>query len=224
MQLLLLVGTFFALWSCTGSVRNTRFVLKVPARSAECFYEETTTKDAQIYLGVQVLRGGKLDIKLTIQNSKEEEVLSKLVAPRDFNPEILTLSENDLVYKICLDNTFSWWSEKWVHFVLVVHEREDYHVENASVSVDSEPFEHSPVLNEAKQTLARLRWQLLNVTSSQSYQRARDTRDRTIADSHNRRILMWSILEVVAIVFATLIQVIAISGILRTNQLNTGRP
>ena len=213
MQLLPLV-TFLALWSCTNSIT---FILKVPARNAECFYEQTTEEDAEMDVGVQVIRGGDFDVRLSIYSSANEEILSKLVREVPYTAT-LSLAGNVRVYKICLDNSFSLWAAKMVHFVLLVHERPDDGESTDFVHEDSGSDwsnEHSVVLKDVEHRLASIARQLSNITSTQTYLRVQEAKQRMVAVYHNRRVLMWSVLEVVVIVFTALIQVIAIRSTLR---------
>ena len=219
MQLPLLVA-FFALWSCTSRVNSITFILKVPARSAECFYEQTTEEDAEIDIGVQVVKGGDFGVRLNIYNSTNKEILSKLVEESYYTVK-LSLSGNAQVFKICLDNSFSLWVAKMVYFALSVHERQD-HVESTSefldLGLDNDlSYEHSLMLKNVEHRLASVTRQLSNVTSIQTYLKVREARQRMVAVDHNRQVLMWSVLEVVVMVFAALIQVITTRSILRTD-------
>lgn len=192
-------------------------MLKVPARSAECFYEQTTGEDAEIDVGVQVVRGGDFYVRLNIYNSANEEILSKLVR-EDSCTVTLSLPGNARVYKICLDNSFSLWAAKMVHFVLLVRERQDHVDSTKFVHVDSGldwSNEHSVVLKDVEHRLASIDRQLSNVTNTQTYLRVQEAKRRMVAVYHNRRVQLWSVLEVVVIVFAALIQVIAIKSTLR---------
>ena len=163
MQLLPLAAVFAVLVSCTGSLRNVRFILKVPPRNTECFYEETTPDDARIEVGVQVLRGGNLNIGLSIYKSENEEFLSAQV-PREVEPFSLSLSNDALVYKICLENSFSL---LLVHFTMTVYENGDYIEDSTStlldLDTDNRSPEHSRELTDLEHRLTRLKWQLFNL-------------------------------------------------------------
>ena len=226
MQLLSFGTTFVALWSCISSLRSTRFVVKVPARSKECFYEQTTPSDTRVDVLVQVVRGGQLDIGLNIYDSeKDVKVLSTLVE-RNLKPATLNLSTAGHVsdYKICLDNSFSLLAHRLVQLTIQVHQSKDY-CENSSVAMDSdlsfEPKSQSDLSQELISVQYRLRkvaWQLLNVTNTQDHLRALEARHRLQAEYHNRRVVMWSVLEIVVIVFTTLVQVIVTQNIFRTGR------
>lgn len=222
MQLLSLAAAFVALWSCTNSLRSIRFGLRVPPRSTECFYEQTTREDSHIDVGVQVLGGGNLDIRLKVYKSEKEEVLSELVT-RDSKAFTIALSGDKEVYKICLENSFSLLAEKRVHFEFLVYDIHDK-VESTSVAHHRlESAELTQVVADVDHGLTRLKWRLFNITGSQDYIRARRTRDGIAADAHSRRVLMWSILEVVAMVFASLIQIITVTRLSTMYRHTTGR-
>lgn len=225
MQLLSFAAIFIALWSCISSLRNTRFVVKVPARSTECFYEQTTQADTQVDVLVQVLQGGQLDIGLSIYESeKDERILSALVE-RDSKPVALNLSTSHHAtsYKICFENTFSLLAHRLVQLTIQVHQTRDYmYCERTSAVTDSDLSSSEPNIQSnlsqelisVQHRLAKVAWQLLNITNTLNYLRALDTRHILWAEYHNRRVVMWSILEMVVIVFVTLVQVIAIQSIL----------
>ena len=203
-------------------------MLKVPARSVECFYEQTVEEDAEIDVGVQVVRGGDFDVRLVIYNSANEEIVSKLVrSGGDSCTVTLSLPGNARIYKICLDNSFSLWAAKMVHFVLLVHERQD-DVESTKFVHDIDSGldwsnEHSVVMKDVQHRLASVARQLSNVTSTQTCLRVQEAKQRMVAVYHSRRVLMWSVLEMVVIVFAALIQVIAIRSTLRMGRYATQR-
>ena len=227
MQLLSFGATFVALWSCISSLRSTRFVVKVPARSTECFYEQTSPSDTQLDVIIQILRGGQLDIGLNIYESeKDVKILSTLVE-RNSKPVTLNLSTSHHVpdYKICLNNSFSLLAHRLVQLTIQVHQSEDY-CESNSLAMDSdlssEPNTQSNLSQELTGVQHRLRmvaWQLLNVTNTQNYLRALEARHRLQAEYHNRRVVMWSVLEIVVILFTTLVQVITTRNILRTGRI-----
>ena len=227
MQLLPLAAVFAVLVSCTGSHRNVRFILKVPPRNTECFYEETTPEDARIEVGVQVLRGGNLNIGLSIYKSENEEFLSAQVL-RDVEPFSLSLSNDALVYKICLENSFSLFAEKLVHFTMTVYENGDYIEDSTATLLDLDTdssLEHSRDLADLEHRLTRLKWQLFNFTNSQNHLNARGARDMAAVDAHNRRVLMWSILQILVMVFVTLVQIIALRRVFMkdTHRQSLGR-
>ena len=229
MQLLSFAAIFVALWSCISSLRNTRFVVKVPARSTECFYEQTTQADTQVDVLVQVLQGGELDIGLSIYESENEERIQSVLVEGDSEPVELNLSTSPHVtsYKICLENPLSLLAHRLVQLTIRVHQTKDYNViycERTVADSDLSTSDHEPKLNlsleltSVEHRLTKVAWQLLNVTNAQDHLRALETRHRLWAEYHNRRVVMWSILEIVVIVFVTLVQVIAIQSILRRDR------
>ena len=176
---------------------------------------------------VQVLRGGMLDVGLSIYDSeKDGKILSRLVE-RDSKPVTLNLSKARHVadYKICLENSFSLVAHKLVQLTILVHQDKDY-CETNSTAMDLDTLSSelnvnsklSHELTSVQHRLTRVAWQLLNVTNTQHYLRGLEARQRLQAESHNRRIVMWSVLEMLVIVFTTLVQVIAIQSILRVDR------
>ena len=219
MLLLVRAAVFVALWSCygwrTGGLRSTRLVFSIPPRSRECFYERTGREDSQLHVEVQVLKGGSLDVGLSIYSPEENLKLTTTVR-RDGASVELSLSGDNEVCKICLDNSFSLLAEKLVHFTVIVYENRDY-IDTSSVSVDSYSQESQVLTDEdVERRLARLTWLLFNVTNAQNSMKALGARDRKAAVSNNRQVLMWSLLEVVVIVFASVVQIIALTSAHRT--------
>ena len=221
MLLLVRAAVFVALWSCygwrTGGLRSTRLVFSIPPRSRECFYERTGREDSQLHVEVQVLKGGSLDVGLSIYSPEENLKLTTTVR-RDGASVELSLSGDNEVCKICLDNSFSLLAEKLVHFTVIVYENRDY-IDTSSVSVDSYSQEAQVLTDEdVERRLARLTWLLFNVTNAQNSMKALGARDRKAAVSNNRQVLMWSLLEVVVIVFASVVQIIALTSAHRTRR------
>ena len=189
MQLLSFAAIFVALWSCISSLRNTRFVVKVPARSTECFYEQTTQADTQVDVLAQVLQGGQLDIRLSIYESeKDEKILSALVKG-DSKPVALNLSTSHHVtsYKICLENSFGLLAHRLVQLTVQVHQAGDSMYGEAVVDSDLSPNTQSNLSLSVQHRLSKVAWQLLNVSNTQNYLRALEARHRLWADSRNAR-------------------------------------
>ena len=223
MQLLSFAAIFVTLWSCISSLRNTRFVVKVPARSTECFYEPTTQADTQVDVLAQVLQGGQLDIRLSIYESENDEKILSALVQGDSKPVALNLSTSHHVtsYKICLENSFGLLAHRLVQLTVQVHQAGDsMYCERTSAVVDSDlsPNTQSNLPLSVQHRLSKVAWQLLNVSNTQNYLRALEARHRLWAEYHNRKVVMWSILEMVVIVFVTLVQVIAMRNILRRDR------
>lgn len=225
MQLLSFATTFVALWSCISSLRSSELRLQVSARKTECFFEEITRADAQVDVFTQVLRGGRLDIGLSIYNLESEEKILSASIQRDSDSLSLNLptSHNVTGYKICLENSFSLLTQRLVQLTILVHQRKEY-CESDTVTpgvgsdVSDELQVHSNLIQDltsVRHRLTRVAKQLHNITNTQHYVRVLEARHRLQAEYNNRRVLMWSVLEMVVMIFAALVQVISTQRMLR---------
>ena len=221
MLLLVRVAVFVAIWSCSSlrisGLRTTRFVLKIPPRSRECFYESVTREDSELDVAVHVLKSGYFDLGVEIYCPEEQGRLSATVRRGETNLK-LTLSGKNEPCKICLDNSFGLLAEKVVRFTVLVYENRDYNAGASVLGVNSTNYSNSQAqpralnVTDMEHRLARLTWLLFNVTSAQNSLKDLGARDWSAAVSANRQVMMWSVLEVLVIVFACLVQVIALTS------------
>lgn len=209
MALLLSLQCAIVLTLCSYSlaIRENSFRFRVPAGWYECFYEEgVSSKDSKMELYYEVIRGGGLDIKISLSNPEDFPLLPPTVERKGHIPEILV--DIDGPYRICLDNTFSMVSDKVVYLNLIVHERADSAPTLPSnVRNDSNLSESALVMQTS---LNKISHNLRKVTMDQRHFQTREARHLQTAQSNGNRVLMWSAIETVFVLAVFTLQVIIV--------------
>lgn len=197
------------LWSYTSAVRDSSFRFRVPAGWYECFYQDfDVQKDARLELMYEVIQGGGLDIKISVYDTEDMPVVV---------PELQRSGRWDKInrnnngpYKICLDNTFSHISDKVVFLQIIIHEL---------VDTQEQPLSDKSLDDSATNILHQflvIGRHLSNVTMHQHHQRSREARHKWTAESNERRVFIWSLVETVALVAVFIAQVIIIRSLFRS--------
>ena len=205
----LLFVVSLTLWSYSSAIRDSAFRYRVPAGWYECFYEDfDIEKDARLELIYEVIQGGGLDIKVSVFDAEDMPVVQPELKRKGWWEQINR--NEDGPYMICLDNTFSRISDKVVFLTIIVHElidKQEQPPSNKSVNDSATNILH---------TFSVIREHLSNVTMHQHLQRSREARHRWTAESNERRVFVWSLVETLALVAVFVAQVMVIRSLFRS--------
>ena len=202
-----------ALCTCCFAVRDTSFKFRIPAGWYECFYEEfNSTTDVRMELYYEVIKGGELDIKVSVSTPEEIPVMLPTINKNGWLREVNT--GGDGPYSICLDNTFSHISDKIVFLNLVVHEKTD---QGPTLPPKPERGFNDTTLTFS-QSVAFIRQKLINVSTTQTFFTAREARHMATVQSNYDRVFVWSLIETVVMVTVFLLQVFIIRQLVGGNR------
>eukprot|EP00126_Sphaerothecum_destruens_P003965 Sdes_comp17807_c0_seq1m7071 len=195
---------FFSLYlfsqlSSTHAASDQSMTLQVQSGDVFCVYQPLQ-KSAPYVIEFQVIAGGALDIDVTVfapsglmviyQLSQSEGVYSRS-------------AEEDGDYKICLGNTMSTVTEKWVFLEINVDREHQFQDYDALVSQQG----HEDRYNTMSSLTQNIRLNLHDISMNQIFLRYREARHRNTAESTNSRVVIWSFIECIVLVAISILQV-----------------
>jgi len=187
--LLLLLCLYFAFGSLT---------IQVEPKTYDCFYVDLNSgQHAKVIFFV--IRGGLLDIDLMITGPNEEQIYSGMQFESSVR-EFVTRTAG--TYSICWNNAMSRWTAKVIQFELEIDGKtatETKPTKDQLLTPDKiTPLENS--INQIDQSLNIIQ-------DDQRYLRTREQIHRDTAESTNRRVFWYSVIESVILVSISLGQV-----------------
>ncbi|KAK7789712.1 hypothetical protein R5R35_014752 [Gryllus longicercus] len=182
-----------ALLACVYFADGVELTFELPDSAKECFYQEIQ-KNVSATLEFQVVTGGQYDVDVVLEAPNKQIIYKKEMAQFDsytFTPEMTG------VYKACFSNEFSTFSHKLVYM--------DFQVG------DEQPLpgigEHVTVMTQMETSSQEIHKSLNTIIDYQTHHRLREAQGRKRAEEINERVMWWSILETLAILFITIGQV-----------------
>ncbi|KAG8339233.1 putative emp24 gp25L p24 family GOLD [Trypanosoma vivax] len=184
--ILFLLSSLHAVHAGEGTVS-----VKIPARRELCFFEEVSGPDVKMFLHYSVTSGGALDIDTTIRAHDDSIVW---LSQRDKEGRILFKSRAAGRYNFCFSNKMSSVTGKVVTFSIIVDRDEATGTGKVSAT-EPDPIEHS---------IMTLRRGLREVQDVQRYLRLRERVHRATSEVANTRVVIWSTIEILAILSMSL--------------------
>lgn len=185
--LLLLVAIF-----CCCFLPSHEFMVTVDAHAEECFFEKVTS-GTKLGLAFEVAEGGFLDIDIKILRPDGNVIYQ---SERESNGRFTFPAPMDGIYTYCFGNKMSTMTPKIVMF---------------SVEVGDAPEDQKAAINETHSKLddmiKELSTTLTAVKHEQDYMEVRERIHRSINDSTNSRVVMWSFFEALVLIAMTLGQI-----------------
>lgn len=219
LQITLVVG----LICCSQTIRDNSFKFRVPAGWYECFHEEfDSNKDERMELFYEVVKGGGLDIKISVSGPDDRPIVPASIERRGHIFQIN--ADVNGPYRICLDNTFSGISDKVVYLNLLVHEKSDSLSDRASPPLDSNTQKEndSNSISLMGASLHHISQTLRNVTIVQRHLVTRDSRHLETAESNEDRVFIWSLTETIIILTVCILQVYIVRSLFRGQRRSDG--
>nr|CAG4651313.1 EOG090X0D99 [Simocephalus serrulatus]SVE94489.1 EOG090X0D99 [Simocephalus serrulatus] len=178
---LLLIG-------CTNA-----YYVTIDAHAEECFFDKVSA-GTKLGLTFEVAEGGFLDIDFTIVGPNGQTIES---GERVSNGKYAFKADMDGVYTYCFSNKMSTMTPKIVMFTMDVGEP------LPELSQDASNGNHTKLEEMIKELSGALR----TVKHEQDYMNLRERVHRTINESTNSRVVMWSFFEAFVLLTMTAGQV-----------------
>ena len=168
------------------------YYVTVDAHAQECFFDKVTS-GTKMGLMFEVADGGFLDIDVTI-SGPDNKVIHQ--GERESNGKYTFAAHMDGTYTYCFSNKMSTMTPKVVMFTMDIGEppKPD--------AVDSDAKQ-----NRLEEMIKELSTALTGVKHEQEYMELRERIHRSINDSTNSRVVLWSFFEALVLVAMTLGQV-----------------
>ncbi|XP_005183552.2 transmembrane emp24 domain-containing protein 2 [Musca domestica] len=193
MRKLSLLITIFALMQMMYS--SQAFVVNVDAHNEECFFEkiEAGTKFSVTF---EVIDGGFLDIDIKV-TGPDNSIMHQSV--KESSSRLTFAAVTTGVYTVCFDNSKSSMTPKMVMFSIDVGE--------SPHRAPGAPGEDEVGHTKLEDMIRELSGTLTSVKHEQEYMHVRDKIHRSINESTNSRVVLWSTFEALVLVLMTVGQV-----------------
>jgi len=183
--------SFFLL--CTAGVRG--YFVTLDAHAEECFFEKVSS-GTKMGLTFEVAEGGFLDIDFNIVGPNGQVIQS---GERVSNGKYIFQADMDGVYTYCFSNKMSTMTPKIVMFSIDSGEAFPEVADHADATAGN----HTKLEEMIKELSGALR----NVKHEQDYMNLRERVHRSINESTNSRVVMWSVFEAFVLLTMTAGQV-----------------
>ncbi|XP_060533008.1 transmembrane emp24 domain-containing protein-like [Cylas formicarius] len=175
MKGILSVVFFFITFAFKG---NLAYIITVDAHAEECFFEKVED-GTKLGLSFQIAEGGFLDIDVRIIGPDQKVLYEE---ERQTSGKYTLAAHAPGTYTYCFSNKMSTMTPKVVMFDMVVGE-----------PVKEEPDAQNT--NKLEEMIKELSGSLTSVKQEQEYMAVRDRIHRSINESTNSRVVMWSFFE-----------------------------
>lgn len=186
--LLLFILLIKMLCACTG------YFITVDAHAEECFFDKVDI-GTKMGLTFQISEGGFLDIDVRIVGPDGKVIYQ---GERETSGKYTFAAHVSGVYTYCFSNQMSTMTPKVVMF--------DMEIGDAPKS-DAKNEEETGDHNKLEEMIKELTTSLTSVKHEQEYMTVRDRIHRSINESTNSRVVLWSFFEALVLVTMTLGQV-----------------
>jgi hypothetical protein len=197
---------------------------QVEPQREDCFMQDVPA-GAEVDAQVVVYRGGKLDVKLRVENPAKVVTFERLLFSNidDRTGALLSTivrkgttfrAEQAGVYTVCLDNRMARWTAKVVTLDLDVRdpndvmakaEREAREARDAALLAGTE-VDARVAFTLMRASAARIHSKLQQIEGAQLFHFHREQRHRNTVDSTDSRVHWWSVGETVVVVLSALLQ------------------
>uniref|UniRef100_A0A1B6IPY2 GOLD domain-containing protein n=1 Tax=Homalodisca liturata TaxID=320908 RepID=A0A1B6IPY2_9HEMI len=178
---------------------QVEFTFELVDKAKECFYEDIQ-QNTNINLDYQVVTGGSYDVDVTVEDPTQNVIYREVKSQHNsYNFK----SPMKGIYKICFSNEFSTFSHKLVYMYLQVGEEPLLPGRN----------NHTTVMTQMELSIQEIHDSLRSTLDHQTYLRLREAQGTKRAEDLNDRVLLWSLIETVAILFASIGQVFMLKNV-----------
>lgn len=209
----ILLWTFFEI-CCSQS--DQILTVEIGAGQEECYYQPLDVGDT-IVVNYQVIDTGGVNARLDIDFRMIKPDGVPVIIEYRRSEESHSFAGGKLMtgdYKFCFDNKFSVLSSKVVYFDVSVENEESGSLQSyVQASQDNPALDSSSTLEEYQMTADEVAWQLYNIkqkvlkaSNLQTHMVITHGKDKNLADRNIRRIDNTSLVLVVLIIMAGLLQ------------------
>ncbi|XP_030569666.1 transmembrane emp24 domain-containing protein 2 [Drosophila novamexicana] len=177
------------------STAGQAFIVSVDAHNEECFFEnvEGGTKFGVTF---EVIEGGFLDVDIKI-TGPDQHVMHE--SEKESSGKFTFVAPAKGVYTVCFNNERSSMTPKLVMFSIEMGD--------APQRAPGAPGEEEVGHTKLEDMIRELSGTLTSVKHEQEYMHVRDKIHRSVNESTNSRVVLWSIFEALVLVLMTVGQV-----------------
>lgn len=171
------------------------FVVSVDAHNEECFFDKVEG-GTKFGITFEVIEGGFLDVDLKI-TGPDQHVIHE--SENESSGKYTFVAPSTGIYKVCFNNMKSSMTPKEVMFSIDIGE--------APHRAPGAPGEEEVGHTKLEDMIRELSGLLTSVKHEQEYMHVRDKIHRSVNESTNSRVVMWSTFEALVLVLMTIGQV-----------------
>ncbi|CAG0892327.1 unnamed protein product [Cyprideis torosa] len=209
-MLTLIIALFILLVSLGDShvVTDQSLTFFVEPGKTDCFYLPAEKGDV-LSVGFQVVGGssGDLEITFMIRPPNMNTLLLTDIRQADRMHSEMTLEETG-DYELCFDNSITYMASKTVYMGIIL-ERPSMQPEDLGGMDDT----GVPTVEGQSEIILRLKQHLNAAQHMQEILRAKEARDRSIAEMNFTRVNNWSILQITVMIAMGLLQVFMVRSL-----------
>ncbi|KAF4120571.1 to endosomal cargo receptor Erp3 [Geosmithia morbida] len=198
MRLLTLTLGLIALF--VTNVAATALTYNLQAHEKACFYAETKKDNEKVAFYFAVQSGGSFDVDYTVEGPGNKVILE---GEKERQGDFVFTAQKLGIYSFCFNNGMSTFSDKFVDF--------EISVENESraqlPSKQGTSPEQTSVLEES---IFKISGQVSTISRNQKHFRTRENRNYSTVQSTEKRIINFSIIQILLIVCMGALQVFVV--------------
>lgn len=216
---MLYLTVFYGLFLAVVAL-ETDLTVDVGAGKMECFFQKIK-KATGLEVEYQVIDGGDLDINFFIQAPDGKVVVSE--HKKSDNLHRIQMMAGDM--KLCLDNTFSHFSNKLVFFEIISDDEDDSDEKEEFGAGAQEELQQimDMTLDDFKVKMDHMKDNLDKARNLQTVLKMFEARDRNVVESNFDRVNFLSCAQLVIMLIVGLTQVIMIRNLFNDSSRVSGK-
>ncbi|XP_055855392.1 transmembrane emp24 domain-containing protein 2 [Episyrphus balteatus] len=175
--------------------KTSSFIVTVDAHNEECFFERAES-GTKLGLTFEVIEGGFLDVDIKI-TGPDQQVIHQ--SEKESSGKLTFSAHNSGIHTVCFNNEKSSMTPKVVMFTIDVGE--------PAPRSPGAPGEDEVGHTKLEDMIRELSGTLTSVKHEQEYMHVRDKIHRSVNESTNSRVVLWSTFEAFVLVVMTVGQV-----------------
>ncbi|CAH1785565.1 unnamed protein product [Owenia fusiformis] len=204
LSIVILLACIFKICECI----EADFTVVVKAAGRECFYQHVN-EGVNIELEYQVVEGGDLDINFVLSSPSGKVILTEIRRTDGIHRHESTETGE---YTLCLDNTFSRFSQKLVFFELITDEESEDELQSWDELTGAEELMEVK-LEVFKEKMDILKKNLQKTEQLQNIFKIYEAQDRSIMEDNFMRVNTWSGINLAVMITVGVIQVLMIRNL-----------
>ncbi|XP_022208057.1 transmembrane emp24 domain-containing protein 1 [Nilaparvata lugens] len=209
------VKTLFLLISmvgeCCAMKRDVELTILVDPGKQECFYQHLE-ENQSLTLEYLVISGGQGGLDITFKVFSPDGL--QLISDYKGSEESHQFNVKDAgVHSFCLDNTFSAFNHKIVFLAIYVDEADEDWLSSNGI-FEEENDDNKIIIDSIKHSLFKAHSSLTEVQQIQDMSRSNEARDRHLLERNSSRVTLFSIIQIITMIFVSLVQVLVVRGLL----------
>lgn len=180
-------------------IKSVQLTFELPDNERQCFYEDIK-KGEETIVEYQVITGGNYDVDMILKTPSKRILYQD--QKKQYDSFKFTTDESG-EYEVCFSNEFSTFTHKLVFMDWQIGTYEQQQQE--LLGVNSATISGAMTLMET--SVQTIHDKMSNIQDDQKYYQVREAQDREHAEELNTRIQVWSLAQLLVILFVGILQI-----------------